>query len=56
MADYILKRESNEILRQFSTQKDERLLCSIVKVLQMRHSDLDVKQATEVVKGILLED
>ena len=53
MADYILKRESNQILQQFSTQKDERLLCSILKVLQMRHSDLDIRQATKVVKRIL---
>ena len=53
MADYILTRESNEILRQFSIEKSDNLLCPILKVLQMRHHDLDVKQATRVVKNIL---
>ncbi len=53
MADYTLTRESNEILKQFAVEKDERLLCPILKVLQMRHHDLDVKQATRVVRSVL---
>lgn len=53
MADYMLLKESRQILREMSVEKSEGLLCPIVRVLQMRHSDLDVKQATKVVKGIL---
>ena len=55
MADYLLSKESKEILREFSVQRDERLLCPILKVLQMRHSDLDIKQATRVVRNVLGE-
>jgi len=53
MADYILARESKQILKNMALEKSETLLCPILRVLQMRHSDLDVKQATKVVKGIL---
>ena len=53
MADYILTIESNKILRQFSVEKSDNLLCPILKVLQMRHSDLDVKQATRVIRDVL---
>lgn len=53
MADYLLTKETNEILKELSVEKDERLLCPILRVLQMRHSDLDIKQATRVIKDIL---
>ena len=56
MADYSIVKESKEILRQFSiTEKSNRLLCPILKVLQMRHADLDTVQATRVVRGVLDE-
>jgi hypothetical protein len=53
MADYLLSKESKEILREFSIEKNENLLCPILKVLQMRHHNLDVKQATRVVRTVL---
>jgi len=54
MANYILRRESKEILKQMgATEHSEKLLCPILKVLQMRHSDLDVHQATIVIKEVL---
>ena len=54
MADYKLIKESKEILRQFSvTEKTDSLLCPILKVLQMRHKDLDTDQATRVIREIL---
>lgn len=54
MADYTIVKESREILKQFSmTEKSNTLLCPILKVLQMRHSDLDTLQATRVVRGVL---
>jgi len=53
MADYLLSRESKRVLKEFSVEKSDNLLCPILKVLQMRHSDLDMKQATRVVKKIL---
>ena len=54
MADYQLARESNAILRELGVeQKSENLLCPIVRILQMRHRNLDVKQATKVVKSVL---
>lgn len=54
MADFRIMKESKEILRQFSVrEKSDSLLCPIVKVLQMRHSDLDTVQAARIVRGVL---
>ena len=53
MADYIIAKKSKAILREFSMEKSDKLLCPILKVLQMRNSDLDVQQATRVIKNIL---
>jgi len=53
MADYIIVKESNRILKEFSVEKSDNLLCPILKVLQMRHNDLDMKQATRVVRDVL---
>jgi hypothetical protein len=32
------------------TQKEEKLLCPILKILQMRHSNLDIEKASVIVK------
>lgn len=54
MANYILRKESKEILKQMGiSKKEETLLCPILKVLQMRHSDLDMHQAKRVVLEVL---
>ena len=54
MADFAILKESKEILREFSiTEKTDGLLCPILKVLQMRHKDLDTSQACRIIKEIL---
>jgi hypothetical protein len=54
MADLILLRESRVILKQMDVvHKEGKLLCPILKILQMRHSDLDTEQATTIVKRVL---
>ena len=53
MSDYLLTKESKNILKSLSVDKDERLLCPILRVLQMRHHDLDVKQATKIIRTVL---
>ncbi len=54
MADLTLLKESREILKQMGmTHKEERLLCPILKVLQMRHANLDIGQATRAVRRVL---
>lgn len=54
MSDYMIARESKEILRQFSvTEKRDSLLCPILKVLQMRHKDLDTNRAAKVIREVL---
>lgn len=53
MADYMITKESKTILRDLSMQKSDNLLCPILRVLQMRHNDLDVNQATRIIKNVL---
>jgi hypothetical protein len=53
MSDSLLSKESRKILRGFSMEKSDSLLCPILRVLQMRHSDLDVKQATRIIRNVL---
>ena len=54
MADLTLLRESRGILKQMGiTQKEEKLLCPILKILQMRHSNLDIGQAAVIVRRVL---
>ena len=53
MSDILLSKKSRKILRAFSMEKSDNLLCPILRVLQMRHSDLDVKQATRVIRNVL---
>ncbi len=54
MSNILLRKESIKILKQMSTaEHSSALLCPILKVLQMRHSDLDVSQATRVVRELL---
>lgn len=54
MSTIILKKESREIRRQMlGNESSTSLLCPILRVLQMRHRDLDMRNATDVVREIL---
>ncbi|MCK5855426.1 MAG: hypothetical protein KAG56_09405 [Sulfurovaceae bacterium] len=54
MANYLLRRESKAILKQMGyTENREKLLCPILKVLQMRYHDINIKEATKVIRDIL---
>jgi len=54
MSNIILRKESKEILRQMAyTEHSSVLLCPVLKILQMRHSGLDVAQATKVLREVL---
>lgn len=53
MADYMLRKEVNDILEELSMKKSKNLLCPILKVMQMRHHDLDLQQATKVIRDTL---
>ncbi|MDY0403468.1 hypothetical protein [Sulfurovum sp.] len=54
MASYLLRKESKQILEQFGVQYcNEKLVCPILKVLQMRHRDLDIHQAIDVIRELI---
>lgn len=50
----MLRKESKQILEQMGVDHyDKQFVCPILKVLQMRHRDLDIDQAVKIVKDIL---
>jgi len=54
MADYTLKIESEKIIKQMGEAKNsKKLFCPLMKILQMRHHDLDTSQAHRVLKELL---
>jgi len=54
MSQHQLQQESRKILHQFgSVKRSHELICPILKVLQMRHKNVDRTQAIEVIKGVL---
>ncbi|MFK5975038.1 MAG: hypothetical protein QM493_00900 [Sulfurovum sp.] len=56
MSNYLLRKKSKDILKQMNIcNYSEKLTCSIIKVLRMRHKDLDISQANMIVKDILHE-
>jgi len=56
MAGYLLRKESKQILEQFGVQHcNEKLVCPILKVLQMRHKDLDIHQAVDAIRELIDE-
>jgi len=54
MTDLAIAKESKRILKEFgTTQKGGSLLCPILRVLQMRHKNLDTNQAIRIIREVL---
>lgn len=54
MSDIRLLQESRVIIREMGvSKKEDFLLCPILRILEMRHHDLDTKQAMRVIKHVL---
>ncbi len=54
MASYLLRKESRQILEQMGIESyNEKLVCPVLKVLKMRHKDLDIHQAVGVIKDLI---
>ncbi|MDD2905513.1 MAG: hypothetical protein WBK95_11170 [Sulfurimonas sp.] len=53
MADYTLQNELKQILKQMGTlHYSQQFYCPLLKVLKMRHPDLDTHQANRLIKGL----
>ncbi|XPV69708.1 MAG: hypothetical protein ACNI25_03855 [Halarcobacter sp.] len=53
MSDRILQSKINRIVEQSGFSKKEKILCSVMKIVQMRHKDVDKNQALRVTKFVL---
>jgi len=53
MSDIQVAVKVKRIIAQSGYEKNDNLLCPIMKILQMRHKDLDKTQALRIAKSIL---
>lgn len=54
MSELILRKEARGILKQMKViENKQNYLCSVVRVLKLRHQNIDIVQTTKVVKEIL---
>lgn len=53
MNDLHLRLKVTRIIAQSGCEKSSDLVCPILKVLQMRHKDLDKGQALKITKEVL---
>ncbi|WP_375722606.1 hypothetical protein LXN10_08425 [Arcobacter sp. KX21116] len=53
MSDLLLKREIRKVLRESGLEKNSRMVCSIVKVLNMKHKNIDSSKAHLFAKQLL---
>lgn len=53
MSDIQLEIKVNRIVNQSGFKKSQNMLSPIMKIINMRHKDIDKKQALRVVKSIL---
>lgn len=54
MAEMLLLKETRSILKEMNVNENrEGLFCPVMRVLKMRHSDLDKKQAKRVLQTVL---
>jgi len=54
MTNFEIVKESKKILREFgTTERTDGLLCPILKILQMRHKNIDTGQAVRIIKEVL---
>ena len=53
MSDNILRAEIKKVIRSSSLSVDYKMLCPIVKLLNMRYENIDNKQALQLTKEII---
>ena len=51
MSDILLLKETRNIINKIQVEKEtEGIKCTLIRVLQMRHKDLDLQQARRVLE------
>ena len=53
MSDIQLEVKINRIVAHSGLKKSDELICPVMKILQMRHKDLNKSQALRVTRNIL---
>lgn len=55
MSDTLLKVKMNRIILHSGQERSEKIICSLAKIVQMRHKEVSKEQAIRVSKSLLKE-
>ena len=53
MSDLIMKKEIRKAIRESGVTKSPKMVCSVVRLLSMKHKDIDVAKASTIAKELL---
>jgi predicted nucleic acid-binding protein len=53
MSDLLLKREIRKVIRESGFKKNSKMACSIIRVLNMKHKNIDKNKAYKIASEIL---
>ncbi|WP_298752203.1 MAG: hypothetical protein ACNI28_07975 [Arcobacter sp.] len=53
MSDLLLKREIRKMVRESGFEKNSKMVCSILKVLNMKHKNIDTNKAHKIASEVL---
>ena len=53
MSELLLEQEIKKIIATSGFKKDRKMVCPILKLLNMRYADIDNCKATEIANGLL---
>lgn len=55
MSNLILKKEIRSVIRNSGQEANSKMLCSIVKLMNMRYKDLDKQRVVTLTNELLFE-
>lgn len=53
MSDYRLRVEINRLVEENSIETPSKSICPIIKIIKMRHKDVDIDRIAKVAKELL---
>lgn len=53
MSDLILKKEIRKVVRESGFERSPKMVCSVIRILSMKHKDIDTKRISQIACEIL---
>ncbi|QDF28274.1 hypothetical protein [Halarcobacter anaerophilus] len=56
MSDYRIRAEINRLVEQNNIEDPKKSICPIIKIIKMRHKQLDTNRILKVAKEVFIEE